>query len=100
MNENLIQKAINKDEDAIRQIYNETYKKAYIVAYSFMKDDNLIQDVLQIAYISVFRNLDKLNSPVALQAWINKIVSNTCKNELRKERNFLLVILKMMRIKK
>ncbi|MCD7894542.1 MAG: RNA polymerase sigma factor [Erysipelotrichaceae bacterium] len=84
----LIDKAIAGDEQAFEELYNVSYKRAYIKAQSFMKDEDKIAEVLQLAYIRVYNNLDKVDNPNAFNAWVNRIVENTCKNELKKRKEF------------
>lgn len=85
----LIDKVKSKDEESIRQLYNMTYKKAYIEALSFMKNDDLAEEMLQIAYIKIFNSIHNLEDEKNLFKWINTIVARTCISELRKKENFV-----------
>ena len=86
--ENLIERVKSKDEQAVRELYNLTYRKAYILALSFMGNHDKVDDILQNAYISIFNHIDDLKDPSNLFSWVNTIVSNTCKSELRKNKSY------------
>lgn len=88
--ENSIQKivknAIAGDEEALEQIYDMTYRQAFSVALQIVKNEQDAQDVLQDAYLSAFRNLNRLENPEKLKSWFNSIVANRCKDWLRKKK--------------
>ncbi|GEP96819.1 DNA-directed RNA polymerase sigma-70 factor [Chitinophaga cymbidii] len=44
------------------------------------------EDVLQEAFVQVFKNLEKLESDSSLTAWIKRIVVNHCLSYLRKKK--------------
>lgn len=82
----LVEKAIIGDESALTVLYNETSQTAYSIAVGMLKDENEALDVLQEAYISAFNNLEKLQDKSKFTSWFNRIVSNKCKDYLRKKR--------------
>ena len=86
--EDLIKRVKNKEENAIKELYDLTYKKAYIVSLSFMGSKDKVDDVLQNAYINIFNHIDTLENPQNIFSWVNTIVVNTCKSELRKRQNY------------
>ncbi|MCD7840186.1 MAG: sigma-70 family RNA polymerase sigma factor [Erysipelotrichaceae bacterium] len=84
----LIEKVKQKDNDAFAQLYNMTYRRAYIEAMSFMKNDDKAREILQLAYVKIYQNIDKVNDEKNLYKWINTVIANTCKDELRKRHEF------------
>ena len=84
----LIERVKQKDEHAIKELYDLTYRKAYVVALSFMGSQDKVDDVLQNAYINIFNHIHELENPEHLYSWINTIVVNACKSELRKKQNY------------
>ena len=44
------------------------------------------EDLTQMIFIKIFRNLDRYSGKVPLQHWISRIAVNTCLNELRAEK--------------
>ena len=86
ISKDLVVKAINKDSDAITNIYQDTYKSAYALAFSITKSKEDAEDMLQEAYIAAFNNIDKLKNQDRFDSWFNQIVANRCKNYLVKKK--------------
>lgn len=80
------ERAREKDASVWEEIYNQTYAKAYSVAIQIVKNQEDAMDVLQEAYISAFKSLESLQDEKKLNAWINMIVANRCKDWLRKNK--------------
>lgn len=84
VDEKLIQDAINKEENAINLIYEQTINSAYFVAQTHACNISYINDILQDSYIRVFEHLDTLHDYTKLQSWINAIVRNKALDYNRK----------------
>ena len=82
----LKERARENDASVWEEIYNQTYAKAYSVAIQIVKNQEDAMDVLQEAYISAFKSLESLQDEKKLNAWINMIVANRCKDWLRKNK--------------
>ena len=82
----LIKRIKNGDTQAWEELYKKTYPRAYAVAVQTMKNREDALDVLQEAYVSVFKNIDSLQDESKLNAWVSKIVGNRCIDYLRKYR--------------
>lgn len=80
--ESIIKSAQAGNSNAFTIIYNETIKTAYYVAKRILIDEDATEDVLQEAYISVFKHLSDYKTG-NLQGWIDTIVANRAKNYLR-----------------
>ena len=80
--EDIIKQAQAGSSEAFAIIYNETVKTAYYVAKRILLDDDATEDVLQEAYIAVFKNLSNYQTG-NIQGWIDTIVANRAKNYLR-----------------
>lgn len=79
-----VKRAMNGDEEAFKEIYNITYYNKLFIAKKYMKNDTAAEDVLQEAYIKIWKYLPSLDDPANFSAWSSKIVANTALNELRK----------------
>ncbi|MCD7840406.1 MAG: RNA polymerase sigma factor [Erysipelotrichaceae bacterium] len=86
--EQLIQNAKEGDDQAFREIYNLTYRKAMVIAKTFMKDDDKANEALQLSYIKLSKKLDTVENVETFYAWFNTIVTNTCKDQLKKHHDF------------
>ena len=79
------------DQNAVNELYNQTFKKAYFVARTAIKSSDgdyssQIEDIMQDAYVKAFSSLDKLEDPEKFQGWLDTIVINRCKDFLKKKK--------------
>jgi RNA polymerase sigma-70 factor (ECF subfamily) len=58
----------------------------YIIAQRYVKDNFIAEDVMQDAFIKVFKNIQNFKGEVTLGAWIKKIVINQCIDYLKKKK--------------
>lgn len=86
--EEIIKKAQEGDNEAFAIIYNETVKTAYYVAKRILIREDVTEDILQEAYIAVYKHLSDYKSG-NFQGWVDTIVANRAKNYLRKENPIL-----------
>ena len=70
VDEKVIQDAINKEENAINLIYEQTINSAYFVAQTHACNISYINDILQDSYIRVFEHLDTLHDYTKLQSLV------------------------------
>lgn len=83
----LVERVKNNDTEAWEELYKKTYPKAYAVAIQTLKNKEDAMDVLQEAYVSVFKKIDTLKDESKLGAWVNQIVANRCIDYIRKYHN-------------
>ena len=81
----LIQKCCDGDRTAYRELYNRYSGGLLAVAMRYMKTRQEAEDVLQDAFIKVFKNLASFDKRASLKTWLTRIVINTALNMLRKE---------------
>ena len=87
----LVLLARQDDQNAINELYNQTFKKAYFVARTAIKSSDgdyssQIEDILQDAYVKAFSSLDKVEDSEKFQGWLDTIVINRCKDFLKKKK--------------
>lgn len=71
----------------------DTYCDAmFVIAQRYVKDSFIAEDVLQDAFIKVFKNINNFKGEVAIGAWIKRIVINQCIDYLKKKRIKLVSI--------
>ena len=68
--EELVLLARKGDQEAISELYEQTYNSVYQSVRAIMKDEEEALDVVQDSYIKGFQNLDKLETPEKYQAWM------------------------------
>jgi len=79
----LIQDAIRGDVDAFNRLILAYQEVAFNVAYRMLDDDAAADDATQTAFISAYRNLGSYRGG-SFKAWVMRMVTNTCYDELRR----------------
>ena len=86
----LVSQGILKDKNALETLYMANYKSAYFIAHTMTKNADDAMDILHDSYMKVFANLDSLTDPKKFESWFKTIVSNKCRDYLkRKNPSFL-----------
>lgn len=79
----IIQKAIDGDTLAFRQIVEQLQGFAYAVSYRFTGNEEDAEDIVQEAFIRLWNNLHKYKPEVKLSTWLYKIITNLCLDFLK-----------------
>lgn len=74
------------DRRSQEHLYRQFARKMYAVCLGYAGERALAQDMLQEAFIKVFRNIKHYKSDGSLEGWIRRIVTNTSIDHLRKRR--------------
>lgn len=81
----LIQACLANNRLAQKQLYDRYKRAMYTVAYRITGDFESANDVLQEAFVKVFRGLSKFRKEATLGAWIKTIVVRTALSKIKKE---------------
>ena len=81
----LVAKAQAGDNQALNDLFTETYNDVYYFALKTIKDESLAADVTQETFVTVFQNISTLNDPVAYPAWSRQITYRHCLQHLKKQ---------------
>ncbi|MBO4869850.1 MAG: RNA polymerase sigma factor [Clostridia bacterium] len=73
-------------ESGFKELYKAYYQKVYALARTTMKNDAEAEDVLQLTFISAWRNIGDLDDVTAFNTRIQRITLNQCYTMLRKRR--------------
>ena len=79
----IVSRCLQNDAAAQKQLYQHFAPQMLAVCYRYTKDSHEASDVLQEAFVRVFRNLHQWKQESELGAWIRKIMVNTALNWLR-----------------
>ncbi len=82
----LVELALEGDYDAFDEIVRRYEDKAYRLAWSFMKDDSEAADVVQDAFLNVYRKLDSFKGNSRFSSWIYRVIVNAALMKLRKQK--------------
>ncbi len=70
-------------ENAVERLMNSYGNDVLRVAYIYLKDKHLAEDVFQEVFIKVYKNFDKFKKESSEKTWIMTITMNTCRDMLR-----------------
>jgi RNA polymerase sigma-70 factor (ECF subfamily) len=68
------------------QLYDLYCEAMYRIAQRYIRDDVEAEDVMQDAFIKVFKNIKHFKGEVTFGAWIKRIVINQCIDYLKKKK--------------
>lgn len=78
--------AAKGDQTAWDALFRATYRNAYFVALKVLGNEEDAMDLVQDAYVTAIENLGSLREPEKFQSWLNMIVANKCRDQLRKKK--------------
>jgi len=82
----LIARARNRDEAAVRTLIRQNNRRLFRLARSIMKDDSEAEDVVQESYVRGFTRLGDFRGESSLATWLTRIVINEAYGRLRRRR--------------
>ncbi|WP_339881626.1 RNA polymerase sigma factor [Polaribacter vadi] len=92
LHQTIINQCKNNDAKAQMQLYNLYGKAMFLIAYRYVKDQFIAEDVMQDAFIKAFKNIDNYKNEVAFGAWLKRIVINQSIDQLKKKKLDLVAI--------
>lgn len=81
----LVKQCIKGNSLAQKAFFDKFAPLMMTVSLRYMKSQESAEDVLQEAFVKIFKYLPKYKFEGALGGWVRKIVVNTCLDHLRKE---------------
>jgi RNA polymerase sigma-70 factor (ECF subfamily) len=81
----LIQSAQKGELDAFNRLIFAYQDMAFNVAYRMLADEDLAEDAVQNAFISAYNNLGSFRGG-SFKAWVMRMVTNGCYDELRRQK--------------
>ena len=82
----LVAAARTGSQDAISSLYEKTYSKVYYTVKSMIKEENAVFDIVQDTYIKAFVHIDSFQGGTKFLAWVQQIAANTARDWLKKKR--------------
>jgi RNA polymerase sigma-70 factor (ECF subfamily) len=82
----LVERAQQKDREAIRLIVKQHNRRLYRIARSIVRNDTDAEDVLQEAYVRAFAGLGGFRGESRLGTWLARIVINEALGCIRRRR--------------
>ncbi|WP_427338941.1 RNA polymerase sigma factor [Caloranaerobacter sp. DY30410] len=82
----LIKKSAEGDVDAFEELIKDYEKRAYNIAYRLLKNSEDAMDVVQEAFIKVYKSIREFKFKSSFSTWIYKIVVNTSIDFIRNKK--------------
>ncbi|CAN5317122.1 RNA polymerase sigma factor [Spirosoma endophyticum] len=82
----LVEGCRRQDRIVQRQLYERFAGKLFVLCKRYIKDPDEAEDVLQDAFVKIYRHIDSFRFECPLEAWLKRIVINTALKQLRKEK--------------
>ena len=84
----LIDRVKEGDDKAFVQLVDKYKDLSLSLAHSIVKDRDKAEDVLQDAFIKVYKKASSFKRQSAFSSWLYRIVVNTAYNALKKEKKY------------
>jgi RNA polymerase sigma-70 factor, ECF subfamily len=84
--DNLVARARDRDEAAIRAIIKANNRRLYRLARGILRNDAEAEDVVQETYVRAFTHLDSFRGDSSLTTWLSRIAMNEALGRLRSQR--------------
>lgn len=82
----LVNEAVGGSYQAFEEIVQRYEDKAYRLAWSMVKDDDLAADVVQDAFLNMYRKLDSFKGNSKFSSWAYRVIVNAALMKLRKKK--------------
>jgi RNA polymerase sigma-70 factor (ECF subfamily) len=82
----LVVRARRGDPAAFDALTRSGIDHAYRLAFAILRSETDARDAVQDAYLAAWRQLPKLREPDRFEAWLERIIVNTCRMQLRHHR--------------
>jgi RNA polymerase sigma-70 factor (ECF subfamily) len=83
MDENVIQRARDRDREAFTEIFLHYSHRLYAVAFRILRDSTRAEDAVQQTFFTAWRELPRLRDDGRFEAWLYRLLVNGCRAELR-----------------
>ena len=74
------------DMQAFEELVFRHRDRVYVRAYSIMRNEALAVDLSQNAWVKAWQRLEQFHGEASFPTWLNRIVTNLCLDELRRQK--------------
>lgn len=86
--EKLVEKALQRDEDAFGEIVRRWDRKIFALCYGMLDGrEDEARDAAQETFIAAFRNLGNFRGEAKVSSWLHRIAVNQCLTRRRKAKS-------------
>ena len=80
----LVERAKTGDREAFRKLVERHQRRAFAIAIGLVRDENDAREIVQEAFLRVYRSLDKFKGGSSFFTWLYRIVTNLAIDLMRK----------------
>lgn len=80
----LVRRAQAGDQKAFREIVVRYQRRVYTIAYGIVRNPDIAMDVVQDAFVKVYRHLGSFQGNSSFYTWLYRIVVNLCIDKKRR----------------
>lgn len=88
----LVEQARKGDHDAFTALVDLTLVRLDSVARLIVRDHELARDAVQDTYIRAWRDLPGLRDPDRFDAWLHRLIVNSCLDQVRRRRRRVIEV--------
>jgi RNA polymerase sigma factor (sigma-70 family) len=82
----LVEGCRRQDRIVQRQLYERFAGKLFVVCKRYVRDPEEAEDILQDAFVKIYKHIDSFRFECPLEAWLKRIVINTALKAIRKQK--------------
>lgn len=92
VDKSIIDKCKANDRRAQEKMYEWYYVKLMPTCMRYHRNEEDARHILNIGFVKICKNLDKLKENTPFEAWVRRIVMNTIIDEFRKNKKYLQLV--------
>lgn len=78
-------RSVTADPQAFADLVREHQGMVFSIAYHFLQDRSLAEDLAQEVFLELFQSIDRIQSPAHLTYWLRRVTANRCIDQGRKK---------------
>ena len=80
-----LQRACAGDSTAFAELVREHQSMVFSIAYHYLQDRSLAEDLAQEVFLELYQNLDRMQSAAHLAFWLRRVTANRCIDQGRRK---------------
>lgn len=86
MDEEIINRVINGDSEAFRELIDRYKKSSFTIALGIVRNEEVAEEVVQDAFLNAYRGLPSFERKAKFSTWLYRIVYNQALKAIRKNK--------------
>jgi RNA polymerase sigma-70 factor (ECF subfamily) len=82
----LVRRSATGDDEAFRVLFDRKYRSAYLTAYQMIGDRALAEDVVQEAFLALWKHCARYRAEFTVDTWLRRIVTSRSIDRWRSEK--------------